>query len=140
MTLMLQNFSGTNLCTLKYLSTTKPKVGNWHDPTATKVRAKHKDFVTNFFITVADHFVCQISSEGLKVERLVPRERRTKSQIKLDPGADRMNLTIIQVNRILSGTDDVTSIDQKMLLWQKRRGGSHALSVLLNLARFTWSL
>ena len=32
MTLIPQNVSGLKFCTLKYRSTTNPKVGNWHDP------------------------------------------------------------------------------------------------------------
>lgn len=96
---MLQKASGTKFLTLKYRSTTKPSVGNWHEP---RKDVSKLPFVEAWIQhTIADDPSLAIlisrhcSTKGRQRVREVSGESISNSQVELYASGNCVDLTII---------------------------------------------
>jgi hypothetical protein len=90
--------------------------------------------------TVADDLFLQDGGHGLKLESLQTSEGSADSQIKLNPSGNCICLELIEFNRLSGRLKNMANKQKDRvsdLLVVSSLTVTHALSVLLNLARFT---
>lgn len=137
MTLIPQKVSGLKFCTRRYRSTTKPNVGNWHDPAENQTKCT---LAERRNLTIADDLLLQDCHHSLKLKGLQTSKSRTNPQIKFDSGSHGVCLPFVELYWLPSSTEHMSGSPKA--LSQKfgtipMQTLTYALSVLLNLARLT---
>jgi len=91
--LIVQKSSGTKFSISQYLSTTKPRVGNWQGP---KKLTGSITITSKFKRTIADDLILKPLELFLKPHRLEPRESGSDAQIEFLSCINRFRCKMIR--------------------------------------------